>query len=64
MMECLDVSDVGVDDIVSILVRARYALDDQTTSGNDDLAEILWHKSLTAEKWLERRTNYTRSLAE
>lgn len=32
------------------------------TSGND-LAEILWHKSLNAEKWLERRTNYTRSLA-
>ena len=34
----------------------------ETSSGND-LAEILWHKSLTAEKWLERRTNYTRSLA-
>jgi FKBP12-rapamycin complex-associated protein len=34
----------------------------ESTSGND-LAEILWHKSLTAEKWLERRTNYTRSLA-
>lgn len=34
----------------------------ESTNGND-LAEILWHKSLTAEKWLERRTNYTRSLA-
>lgn len=34
----------------------------ESTTGND-LAEILWHKSLTAEKWLERRTNYTRSLA-
>jgi FKBP12-rapamycin complex-associated protein len=34
----------------------------ETTWGND-LAEILWHKSLTAEKWLERRTNFTRSLA-
>lgn len=32
-------------------------------SCGDDLAKILWHKSLTAEKWLERRTNYTRSLA-
>ena len=31
-------------------------------SCGDDLAKILWHKSLTAEKWLERRTNYTRSL--
>ena len=34
----------------------------ESSSGND-LAEILWHKSLNAEKWLERRTNYTRSLA-
>lgn len=34
----------------------------EMTWGND-LAEILWHKSLTAEKWLERRTNFTRSLA-
>jgi FKBP12-rapamycin complex-associated protein len=34
----------------------------ESSEGND-LAEILWHKSLTAEKWLERRTNYTRSLA-
>lgn len=32
-------------------------------SSGDDLAKILWHKSLTADKWLERRTNYTRSLA-
>jgi len=32
-------------------------------SCGDDLAKILWHKSLTAERWLERRTNYTRSLA-
>ena len=32
-------------------------------SYGDDLTKILWHKSLTAEKWLERRTNYTRSLA-
>jgi phosphatidylinositol kinase/protein kinase (PI-3 family) len=34
----------------------------ESSSGND-LSEILWHKSLNAEKWLERRTNYTRSLA-
>jgi FKBP12-rapamycin complex-associated protein len=33
------------------------------SSRGNDLAKILWHKSLTAEKWLERRTNYTRSLA-
>ena len=33
------------------------------SSNGNDLAEILWHKSLNAEKWLERRTNYTRSLA-
>ncbi|XP_061354471.1 serine/threonine-protein kinase TOR isoform X2 [Gastrolobium bilobum] len=32
------------------------------TEGND-LARILWLKSRTSEIWLERRTNYTRSLA-
>ncbi|UJR25716.1 hypothetical protein I4U23_007067 [Adineta vaga] len=29
----------------------------------DDLAKILWHKSSSAEIWLDRRSNYTRSLA-
>ncbi|XP_041013717.1 serine/threonine-protein kinase TOR-like isoform X1 [Juglans microcarpa x Juglans regia] len=37
-----------------------YAL--ETTEGND-LARVLWLKSRTSEVWLERRTNYTRSLA-
>ncbi|XP_024032504.1 serine/threonine-protein kinase TOR-like, partial [Morus notabilis] len=37
-----------------------YAL--QNTEGND-LARVLWLKSRTSEVWLERRTNYTRSLA-
>ncbi|KAK4259382.1 hypothetical protein QN277_005720 [Acacia crassicarpa] len=38
----------------------EYAL--QHTEGND-LAKVLWLKSRTSEIWLERRTNYTRSLA-
>ncbi|XP_065870624.1 serine/threonine-protein kinase TOR isoform X2 [Euphorbia lathyris] len=38
----------------------EYAL--QNTEGND-LAKVLWLKSRTSEVWLERRTNYTRSLA-
>ncbi|KAJ8764782.1 hypothetical protein K2173_009184 [Erythroxylum novogranatense] len=38
----------------------KYALDN--TEGND-LARVLWLKSRTSEVWLERRTNYTRSLA-
>ncbi|CAF1426499.1 unnamed protein product, partial [Rotaria sordida] len=29
----------------------------------DDLAKILWHKSSNAEIWLNRRSNYIRSLA-
>jgi len=29
----------------------------------DDLAQILFHKSSNAESWLERRTNFSRSLA-
>ena len=38
----------------------RYILDN--TKG-EDLKKILWLKSPTSEVWLERRTNYTRSLA-
>ncbi|XP_024933499.1 serine/threonine-protein kinase TOR isoform X2 [Ziziphus jujuba] len=38
----------------------EYAL--HNTEGND-LAKVLWLKSRTSEVWLERRTNYTRSLA-
>ncbi|XP_006654171.1 serine/threonine-protein kinase TOR [Oryza brachyantha] len=34
----------------------------ENTEGND-LAKVLWLKSRTSEVWLERRTNYTRSLA-
>ncbi|KAG1342788.1 serine/threonine-protein kinase TOR [Cocos nucifera] len=34
----------------------------QQTEGND-LAKVLWLKSRTSEVWLDRRTNYTRSLA-
>jgi FKBP12-rapamycin complex-associated protein len=29
----------------------------------NDLAKILWYKSSSAEIWLDRRSNYTRSLA-
>ena len=38
----------------------NYSLDN--TLGND-LYKILWTKSQNAEDWLERRTNYSRSLA-
>jgi serine/threonine-protein kinase mTOR len=38
----------------------RYVLDN--TLG-EDLKRILWLKSPNSEIWLERRTNYTRSLA-
>uniref|UniRef100_A0A0E0HBB8 Serine/threonine-protein kinase TOR n=1 Tax=Oryza nivara TaxID=4536 RepID=A0A0E0HBB8_ORYNI len=34
----------------------------ENSEGND-LAKVLWLKSRTSEVWLERRTNYTRSLA-
>ena len=32
-------------------------------TAGQDVAKILWLKSKTAEVWIERRTNYTRSLA-
>ena len=38
----------------------RYSLD--RTMG-EDLQKVLWLKSQNSELWLERRTNYTRSLA-
>ncbi|KAG9408579.1 phosphatidylinositol kinase- protein kinase tor1 [Aphanomyces cochlioides] len=38
----------------------RYALDN--TAGLD-LYKVLWLKSANSEAWLDRRTNYTRSLA-
>lgn len=38
----------------------RYGLDKTT---GQDLFKVLWLKSLNSEVWLERRTNYTRSLA-
>ncbi|PVU91733.1 hypothetical protein BB561_004248 [Smittium simulii] len=34
----------------------------ERTEGND-LQKVLWYKSINAEVWLDRRTNYTRSLA-
>ncbi|WOK94449.1 serine/threonine-protein kinase TOR [Canna indica] len=34
-----------------------------TSSEGNDLAKVLWLKSRTSEVWLDRRTNYTRSLA-
>lgn len=37
-----------------------YALDNTT---GQDLCRVLWLKSKSAESWLGRRTNYTRSLA-
>ncbi|KAF2457914.1 armadillo-type protein [Lineolata rhizophorae] len=37
-----------------------YALDNTT---GQDLYRVLWLKSKSSEAWLERRTNYTRSLA-
>jgi len=38
----------------------KYAL--ENTSGHD-LLQVLWLKSRNSEEWLERRTQYTRSLA-
>ena len=38
----------------------RYGMDKTT---GQDLFKVLWLKSLSSEIWLERRTNYTRSLA-
>ena len=36
---------------------------DRTAGKGNDLYEVLWIKSTNSEEWLERRTNFTRSLA-
>ncbi|KAB2050892.1 hypothetical protein ES319_A12G018000v1 [Gossypium barbadense] len=46
--------------LISKVEVFEYAL--LNTEGND-LSRVLWLKSRTSEVWLERRTNYTRSLA-
>ncbi|CAA0807435.1 Serine/threonine-protein kinase TOR [Striga hermonthica] len=46
--------------LISKVEVFEYAL--QNTEGND-LSRVLWLKSRTSEIWLDRRTNYTRSLA-
>ena len=38
----------------------RYALENTT---GQDVYKVLWLKSASSEVWLDRRTNYTRSLA-
>ena len=35
----------------------------QSNTKGEDLQRVLWLKSPNSEVWLERRTNYTRSLA-
>ena len=36
---------------------------DRTRGKGNDLYEVLWNKSINSEEWLDRRTNFTRSLA-
>lgn len=43
-----------------MLTCDRYSLD--STNGYD-LDKVLWLRSRNSEMWLDRRTNYTRSLA-
>ena len=50
-------------DHLSLLQKVEvfeYALENTT---GQDLYKVLWLKSKNSEVWLERRTNYTRSLA-
>jgi FKBP12-rapamycin complex-associated protein len=50
-------------DNLSLLQKVEvfeYALENTT---GQDLYKVLWLKSKNSEVWLERRTNYTRSLA-
>jgi FKBP12-rapamycin complex-associated protein len=46
--------------LMQIVEVFKYAL--QNTDGFD-LQKVLWFKSKNSEVWLDRRTNFTRSLA-
>jgi FKBP12-rapamycin complex-associated protein len=43
--------------------RLHYNSNPYSTFVGNDLYEVLWIKSTNSEEWLERRTNFTRSLA-
>jgi phosphatidylinositol kinase/protein kinase (PI-3 family) len=44
----------------ALSLRLRYAI---SKLPGDDLAQAMWLRSSNSEQWLERRSNFTRSLA-
>ncbi|KAI9225912.1 MAG: phosphatidylinositol kinase Tor2 [Piptocephalis tieghemiana] len=50
-------------DILTLLHKVEVFESALYSTPGDDLYKILWLKSKNSESWLERRTNYTRSLA-
>ncbi|RKP13354.1 hypothetical protein BJ684DRAFT_10183 [Piptocephalis cylindrospora] len=50
-------------DILTLLQKIEVFESVLHSTPGDDLYKILWLKSKNSESWLERRTNYTRSLA-
>eukprot|EP00053_Salpingoeca_punica_P020177 m.209872 g.209872 ORF g.209872 m.209872 type:complete len:925 (-) comp17813_c0_seq1:564-3338(-) len=55
-------TDRGFDRLTVLQKLEIFRLALASTPGND-LAEILWEKSPSAEVWLQRRVNFTRSVA-
>ena len=45
------------------LLQVEVFKDCKSKTNGEDLKRVLWLKSRNAESWLDRRTNYTRSLA-
>ena len=50
-------------DNLPVLQRVELFEQGLASQKGDDLAQMLWHTSPSAEIWLERRNNYTKSLA-
>ena len=51
------------DDQLTLLRKVQVFLRAMEESPGRDLERVLWLKSRNSEGWLDRRTNYTRSLA-
>ncbi|PVV01454.1 hypothetical protein BB560_004126 [Smittium megazygosporum] len=50
-------------DFCTVLERLEAFEYGMNRTEGDDLHRLLWYKSINAEAWLDRRNNYTRSLA-
>ncbi|KAJ2062155.1 phosphatidylinositol kinase- protein kinase tor1 [Coemansia sp. S146] len=63
-LECLHIAQFAPNwETLTVLQKVEAFVYAKSNTPSNDLQRALWYKSPNAEMWLERRTNYTRSLA-